>query len=162
MHSLKQTTYLLASLGSPISAEDMTDHVLRGLDGGYRAVIDGVNSRDTPITFDDLLKKLLIQELSIVAAQRQPPSPLTALNAQARPTYNDKSRSGQFPAQSTQRPGNRKPFLGRCQWCNVKGHVLSQCHTFKQQHPGVPPPPRPSPSYTTQAQAHTATAGPSD
>ena len=85
MHSLKQTADLLASLGSPISVEDMTDHVLRGLDDGYRAVIDGVNARDTPITFDDLLEKLLIQELSITAVQQQTPAPLTALNAQARP-----------------------------------------------------------------------------
>ncbi|WVZ07936.1 hypothetical protein V8G54_021282 [Vigna mungo] len=71
MHSLKQTANLLASLGSPVSVEEMTDHVLRGLDDGYRAVIDGVNARDTPILFYDLLKKLLIQELSLVAAQRQ-------------------------------------------------------------------------------------------
>jgi hypothetical protein len=69
----------------------MTDHVLRGLDDGYRAVIDGVNARDTPITFDDLLEKLLIQELSIVAAQRQTPALVTALNAQTQPNYNNKS-----------------------------------------------------------------------
>ncbi|PNY16224.1 hypothetical protein L195_g012939 [Trifolium pratense] len=93
MHSLKQTADLLASLGSPVSVEDMTDHVLRGLDDGYRAVTDGVNERDTPITFDDLLEKLLIQELSIVAAQRQPPAPITALNAQAR-SNNNKPRPG--------------------------------------------------------------------
>ncbi|PNX54561.1 hypothetical protein L195_g048181, partial [Trifolium pratense] len=133
MHSLKQTADLLASLGSPVSVEDMTDHVLRGLDDGYRAVIDGVNARDTPITFDDLLEKLLIQELSLVAAQTQTPAPLTALNAQTRP--NNKPRSGQYFAQSNQRTNNRKPFLGRCQWCNIKGHVLSQCQTFRQQHP---------------------------
>ncbi|WVY95339.1 hypothetical protein V8G54_034427 [Vigna mungo] len=136
MHSLKQTADLLASLGSPVSVEDMTDHVLCGLDDGYKVVIDGVNARDTPILFDDLLEKLLIQELSLVAAQRQVPTPMTALNAQTRPNHYDKTRSRQFSASSTSRPGNHKLFLGRCQWCNVKGHVLSQCHTFKQQHPG--------------------------
>jgi len=76
------------------------------------------------------------------------------LNAQVRPNYNNKPRPAQLPAQSNQRPGNRKPFLGKCQWCNVRGHVLSQCHTFRQQHPGIPPPPRDSP------QVNTATAGP--
>nr|KYP58489.1 hypothetical protein KK1_013898 [Cajanus cajan] len=125
MHSLKQTANLLASLGSPVSVEDMTDHILRGLDDGYRAVIDGVNARDTAILFDDLLEKLLIQELSLVAAQRQVPAPMTALNVQARPNHSDKTRSGQFSASSTSRPDNRKSFLSRCQWCNVKGHVLS-------------------------------------
>ncbi|MCI02169.1 hypothetical protein A2U01_0023201, partial [Trifolium medium] len=142
----------------------MADHVLRGLDDGYRAVIDGVNARDTLITFDDLLKKLLIHELFIVAAQRQTPAPVTTLNAQARPNYNNNSnkpRSGQFPTPSNQRTSNRKPFLGRCQWCNVKGHVLSQCQLFKQQHLGNPPPPRDSPTHTGHAQAYTAGAGPS-
>ncbi|KAF1892876.1 hypothetical protein Lal_00043235 [Lupinus albus] len=68
MHSLKQTTDLLASLSSHVYVEDMTDHVLRGHGDGYKAVIDDVNARDIPISFDDLLEKLLIQELSVVAA----------------------------------------------------------------------------------------------
>jgi hypothetical protein len=161
MHHLKQTADLLASLGSPVSVEDMTDYILHGLDDGYRAVIDGVNARDTPITFDDLLERLLIQELSIAAVQNQTSAPLTALNAQARPNSNAKSRSGQYPPQSTQRTGSRKPFLGRCQWCNIKGHLLSDCTTFRQQHPSVPPPPRNYPAHTGQTQVNTATAGPS-
>ncbi|WVZ23444.1 hypothetical protein V8G54_001988 [Vigna mungo] len=159
MHSLKQTADLLASLGSPVSVEDMTDHVLRGLDDGYRAVIDSVNARDTPILFYDLLEKLPIQELSLVAAQRQVPAPMTALNAQTRPNHYYKTRSRQFSTSSSSRPSNHKPFLGRCQWCNVKGHVLSQCHTFKQQHPGVPLPPRSSSVNPKQVQVHTTTAG---
>ncbi|WVZ18278.1 hypothetical protein V8G54_005600 [Vigna mungo] len=114
MHSLKQTTDLLASLGSPVSFEDMNDHVLCGLNDGYRAVIDVINARDTPILFYDLLEKLFIQELSFFTAQRQVPTPMTALNAQTRPNHYDKTRSGQFSASSTSRPGNRKPFLGRC------------------------------------------------
>jgi len=71
-----------------------------------------------------------------------------------RPNYNNKPRPAQLPAQSNQRPGNRKPFLDKCQWCNVRGHVLSQCRTFRQQHPGIPPPPRDLP------QVNTATVGP--
>ncbi|CAJ2679303.1 unnamed protein product [Trifolium pratense] len=102
MHSLKQTADLLASLGSAVSVEDMTDH--------------------------------------------------------ARST-NNKPRPSQAPAPTNQRPGDRKPFLGRCQWCNIKGHVLADCQLFRTQHPSVPAPPRSSPSTTGQAQAHTATAG---
>ncbi|GAU47335.1 hypothetical protein TSUD_101230 [Trifolium subterraneum] len=154
--SRNQTADLLASLGFPVSVEDMTDHVLRGLDDGHRAIIDGVNVRDTPITFDDLLEKLLIQELSIGDAQRQPPAPLTALHAQAR-SNNNKPRPGQSSAPSNQSTSNRKPFLGRCQWCNIKGHVLSDCSLFKKHHPSVPPPPR----HNDQAQAYTVSAGPS-
>ncbi|WVZ23101.1 hypothetical protein V8G54_001645 [Vigna mungo] len=84
---------------------------------------------------------------------------MTALNAQTRPNHYDKTRSRQFFASSSSRPGNHKPFLGWCQWCNVKGHVLSQCHTFKQQRPGVPMPPRSSSANPRQVQVHTATAG---
>jgi len=152
MHFLKQTSDLLASLGSPVSIEDMTDYILRGLDDSYRAVIDGVNAGDNSITFDDLLEKLLTQELSIVVVQQQTPALLTALNAQARP--NNKPHPVQLPTQSNQRPGNRNPFLRKCQWCNVNEHVISQCRTFRQQHPGIPPPPRDSP------QVNTTTAGP--
>jgi len=131
MHSLKQTDDLLASLGSPVSIEDMTYYILRGLDDGYCAVIDAVNAMDNSITFDDLL----IHELSIAVVQQQTPAPLTILNAQARSNYNNnKLRPAKLPAQSNQRPGNRKPFLGKCQWCNVKGYVLSQCRAFRQQH----------------------------
>jgi len=115
MHFLKQTGDLLASLGSPVSIEDMTDYILHDLDDGYRSVIDGVNARDNPITFDDLLEKLLIQELSIAVVQQQTPAPLTALNAQVRPNYNNKPHPAQLLAQSNQRPRNRKPFLGKCQ-----------------------------------------------
>jgi len=154
MHFLKHTGDLLALLGSHVSIEDMTDYILCGLDDGYRSVINGVNARDNPITFDDLLETLLIQELSITAAQQQTPAPLTALNAQVRPNYNNKPRPAQLPAQSNQHPGNRKAFLGKCQWCNVRGHVLFQCRTFRQQHLGIPPPPRDSP------QVNTATVGP--
>ncbi|RZB70978.1 Retrovirus-related Pol polyprotein from transposon RE2, partial [Glycine soja] len=32
---------------------------------------------------------------------------------------------------NTYAKASRKPFLGRCQWCNIKGHVLSQCKTFQ-------------------------------
>jgi len=79
------------------------------------------------ITFDELLEKLLIQELSITDVQQQTHTPLTALNAQVRSNYNNnKPRLAQLPTQSNQRPGNRKPFLGKCQWCNVREHVLSQ------------------------------------
>jgi len=79
MHSLKKIGDLLALLRSPVSIEDMTDYILRGLDDGYRAVNDGVNAKDNPITFDDLLEKLLIQVLSIVDVQQIDPFPTHCL-----------------------------------------------------------------------------------
>jgi len=69
MHFLKQTGDFLATLGSHVSIEDMTDYILRSIDNAYGAVINGVNARDNSITFDDLLEKLLIQELSIAVVR---------------------------------------------------------------------------------------------
>nr|KYP32084.1 hypothetical protein KK1_047310 [Cajanus cajan] len=46
---------------------------------------DDGSTRDTAILFDDLLEKLLIQELSLVAAQQQVPAPMTSLNAVKQP-----------------------------------------------------------------------------
>lgn len=74
MHSLEQTGDLLASLVSPFSIEDMTDYILCGLDDGYRAD-SGVNARDNSITFDDLLEKLIIQELLIMVCSATNPCP---------------------------------------------------------------------------------------
>jgi len=67
-----------------------------------------------------------------------------------RPNYNNnKLRPAQFPLQLNKCLGNRKPFLVKCQWCNNKGHVLSQCRTFRQKHPAILSPPRDSPHVNT-------------
>ncbi|GMI63710.1 hypothetical protein like AT1G34070 [Hibiscus trionum] len=55
----------LASLGKPLDHEDLIEKVLEGLDDTYQSVIDAVNSRDTPITFDELHEKLIHKELSL-------------------------------------------------------------------------------------------------
>ncbi|CAJ2634258.1 unnamed protein product [Trifolium pratense] len=114
--------------------------------------------RQDRLIYGAILTTLSDEELSLAAAQHQSPAPVTALHAQARST-NNKPRPSQAPAPTNQRPGDRKPFLGRCQWCNIKGHVLADCQLFRTQHPGVPAPPRSSPSTTGQPQAHTVTAG---
>lgn len=59
MSSIKSVTDLLASIGHPLSDEDITDQVLRGLDDTYRPVVEGVNARDTPIAFEELHEKLV-------------------------------------------------------------------------------------------------------
>ncbi|WVZ13816.1 hypothetical protein V8G54_011382 [Vigna mungo] len=123
MHSLKQTADLLASLGSPVSVEDMTDHVLQAM----------VIEMSLTASMQGTLPFFLMTSSRSFSFKN---SPLLMLN-----------------------DSNHKLFLGRCQWCNVKSHVLSQCHTFKQQHPGVPMPPRSSSANPRQVQVHTTTAG---
>lgn len=47
MCSFKMTADILASIGSLVDSEDLTDYVLYGLDETYEPVIDGVYVRDT-------------------------------------------------------------------------------------------------------------------
>lgn len=41
----------LALLGAPLDPEDITDHILDGLDDDYKPLIDAVQARDIPISF---------------------------------------------------------------------------------------------------------------
>ncbi|CDP06210.1 unnamed protein product [Coffea canephora] len=60
------------------------------------------------------------------------------------------------------------PFLGRCQWCSIQGHVVSRCPLFRQQFSHAQPPSRHTASSFSvtsppwQAQAHVATHPTSD
>ena len=93
MHTLKSTADMLASIGSPVNQEDLTDIVLRGLDDNYKSVIDAVNARDDPISFEALLERLIHRELAITAAARHLPPPATALVAQSRHQHRGKTRT---------------------------------------------------------------------
>ncbi|WVZ08380.1 hypothetical protein V8G54_021726 [Vigna mungo] len=85
MNNIKIVVDLLASIGHSVSVEDVTDHVLRGLDETFKPVIDGVNARDNPIAFDELHEKLLQHELHLKTTHQITLGPTTALTAQAKP-----------------------------------------------------------------------------
>ncbi|KZV31132.1 hypothetical protein F511_11845 [Dorcoceras hygrometricum] len=63
--TIKTKSDELAALGKPLDHENIIEKVLEGLDNTYQSVIDAVNSRDTPITFDELHEKLIHKELSL-------------------------------------------------------------------------------------------------
>ncbi|KAH6776541.1 hypothetical protein C2S52_014102 [Perilla frutescens var. hirtella] len=52
--TIKSKSDELAVLGKPLDHEDLLDIILATLDEEYRAIIDMVEGRDTPITFDEL------------------------------------------------------------------------------------------------------------
>lgn len=155
LHSVKVTADLLASLGHPVSEEDFTDHVLRGLDAAYRPVIEGINARDSSLSFEDLLEKLRMQEFAIASAQTHSPSPVTALTAQTRPNRSDYRSQKNAPSGGSKNSGP-KPFLGKCQYCDIRGHVLSHCAQFRKDFPQAKTPQR-----AHQAQVNSAVSGPS-
>ena len=78
MQAIKTQVDELVVLGKPLDHEELTKKILEGLDNKYQPIIDAVNSRDNPITFDELHEKLINEELSLY--QRTSPSslPITA------------------------------------------------------------------------------------
>ena len=45
--------------------EDLLEKILDGLGSEYQYVIDAIIGRDTPISFDELLKKLINKEITL-------------------------------------------------------------------------------------------------
>lgn len=139
MQSIKARADELDALEKPLDQEDLIEKILDGLNDEYQSVIDVVNGRETTISFDELHEKLINKELTL--QQKTGPSHLLAT---ANPTYTrtksgpSNNRLSSFSPKTGQvaqklTPEGRvlpRPFLGRCQWCNTKGHVLANCLIF--------------------------------
>ena len=65
MHSIKSLVDDLASMGKPLDHEDLIDRVLDGLDSLYDLLIEQINSRDSPISFEELHEKLINKEIAL-------------------------------------------------------------------------------------------------
>ena len=68
MQLIKESSDELASFGQLMDHEDLIEKILDGLGDDHQSVIDVVNDRETPISFDELHEKLINKELSL---QRQ-------------------------------------------------------------------------------------------
>ena len=130
MQAIKTRANELAILGKPIDNEDLIDRVLEGLSDEYKSVIDAINARDTSISFAELHEKLFNKEASLQIAQ---PSPLS-LPAMENPTAFRNSPNWRPPTTTPQQPDpttafsphdqcQPKPYLGRCQACDIQGHT---------------------------------------
>ena len=120
VHSIKACADQLASLGKPMDHEDLIVRILVGFDDSYTSVIESVNARDTPISFEELHEKLINKELLINQTRSQLHTPATALAAVARPQNRPPGRNphhGILPHPSTSSRSQPRPFLGKCQWC---------------------------------------------
>lgn len=125
----------LALLGSAMDPEDLTDIVLDGLNDDYKAIIEAIHGRETPISFAELHEKLINRELAVTAATNASPSlPITANVAQQRPTNWRQNHGGNH--QGSRNNNNRdqrssRPYLGRCQACGTQGHGVKRCPMFR-------------------------------
>lgn len=137
MRLIKTKTDELALLGKPIDAEDLTEQILAGLPEEYKAEIDAVNGRNSPISFIELTEKLLNREAMLMCDQPSTPAfPVTA-NVVTRGNNNNKGtwRPSSTPRNNTNynnnyhynnNPNNNsnisrgpRPYLGRCQACGT-------------------------------------------
>ncbi|XP_012834081.1 PREDICTED: uncharacterized protein LOC105954943 [Erythranthe guttata] len=79
MQFIKTRTDELAALGKPMDHDDLIENILDGLDDDYKPIIDVVEGRETPITFNEIHEKLINKELSLRAQQPSTsPFPATA------------------------------------------------------------------------------------
>lgn len=123
--------------------EDVIDRVLLGLDTPYNSVIESINGRDTPISFEELHEKLINRELIIKQNQHNSSLPMTAFTASTQPQNHNYSRStapGILPTPINTSIRQSRPFLGKCQWCREQGHVVSHCPKFIQRFPNATTP----------------------
>ncbi|GMI87231.1 hypothetical protein HRI_002392400 [Hibiscus trionum] len=177
MQAIKTKVDELAALGKPLDHKELIEKVLEGLGDTYQFVIDAVNSRETPITFDEFHEKLIHKELSMhnISPSLTLPTSAHLANTRSNPrtqTFRPSEPVHIRPYQSIPNPSNRpasqscRPFLGKCQLYRAQGHVVSECSTFCNQFPHASPPPQPRNTYPLrapppwQAQAHTATTSP--
>ena len=130
MQAIKTRVDQLVVLGKPLDHEDLIEKILEGLDDDYQSVIDVVNSRDTPISFDELHEKLINKELLLHQKINSTPLPITANSTNTRFTGGNNKSHSSLPVgnpSSTNRDGRPtpRPFIGQCQWCRIQGHVVS-------------------------------------
>ncbi|XP_021764200.1 uncharacterized protein LOC110728841 [Chenopodium quinoa] len=166
MRSLKECADHLAALEKSVDHEDFIDRVLAGLDDSYKSIVDSVNGRDTPISFDELHEKLINKKLSILQIKQPLPPLFPQLHLLSTPNLTIVLPPSNPPQVSfppllhlTQNPLTY--FLGKCQWCREQGHVVACCPLFTHQFPTAsPPPPRSSsaqsPPTSSQPQANHA------
>lgn len=121
MQAIKACADQLAALGKNVEHEDLIDRVLAGLDDSYSSIIESVNARDTPISFEELHEKLINKELSLLQNSTNTTLPTTAFAATTRSSHRNTnthfrpSPQGLLPTPTTTFNRQSRPFLGKCQ-----------------------------------------------
>ena len=65
MQFIKAHADELMSLGKPMDHNDILEKILDGLESKFHYVIDAINGRDTPTSFENLHEKLINKETTL-------------------------------------------------------------------------------------------------
>ncbi|KAK6130844.1 hypothetical protein DH2020_035413 [Rehmannia glutinosa] len=169
MQNVKTIIDDLAMIGHNLSDGEIVVHTLNGLTNEYKELKAALRARESPISFEELVEKLLDYETSLKSSDPvNDVPPITAQFSQKQP--NKKGRNGSTPSKQFSHGGNNNQFYQNsygnrgnqnyssnpstqnwrptynknqprvvCQLCDKPGHVAKVCRT------------RPSPSNWPQA-----------
>ena len=104
MHSIKSLVDDLASMGKPLDHEDLIDRVLDGLDSLYDLLIEQINSRDSPISFEELHEKLINKEIALQKSESSCLSTIPATAFTMQMGEHSSQSFAPFPTASTFQP----------------------------------------------------------
>lgn len=150
-------------MGKKMDVEDIIDTVLNGPNStSYKTIIDVVHTHDSPISFHELHEKLINHELLLL--QQSPPTPnlhqpVTTFAANKRHPnnqWNNRTQANSTTILPTP-TGTPQQFLGKCQFCFTKSHLLTSCCDFKNRYPQVTLPPLPKMNNNPRAHVMTTT-----
>lgn len=128
MRNIISKADLLALIGSHVEHEDLLNIIIEGLGDEFRANVDMINGRDTPIGLEELHEKLLHRENTLLVTE---PLSLQSLPVRAntvhyRPQYATRGNyRGSSPARGNYRGG--RGYQDKCQLCGNFGHSATQC-----------------------------------
>ncbi|XP_010473863.1 PREDICTED: uncharacterized protein LOC104753289 [Camelina sativa] len=121
----------IALFDAPLPHEDLLDYITNGLNDDYRAIVEMVQGRDTPISIEELHEKLINRENALKAAGD------TNLSVPATANVTQLSRQSSRGGFNSSRGGFRpsRSYLGKCQLCGVQGHGAKRCPQYQQPSP---------------------------
>lgn len=153
LHSLITRFDKLASLGRPLEHEEQIEAILEGLPEEYRNIIDQIEARDVALSITYVHERLRTQEAKLLKKATSSVLPITANVATQRNNNlsrnnnnTNKNHSNNNQATTWQPTSNRteqrsyRPYLGKCQFCNVQGHSARRCPQLQQRLPSATPP----------------------
>ncbi|CAI9784777.1 unnamed protein product [Fraxinus pennsylvanica] len=151
MREVRKIVEILSILDKEPDPDEVTVHVLNGLDKDYKDIAAAINARETSLTIDELQEKLEATEFQIKANQthHQLSSPVTANYTTNKPSNNNNSRNKNSNSRSqfnsNQSPQNNSQFVptqfshnyrpsnygGKCQLCQEVGHSAKYCQKWQ-------------------------------
>ncbi|XP_010473833.1 PREDICTED: uncharacterized protein LOC104753255 [Camelina sativa] len=153
LRSLTTKFDTFASLEAPIPHDDKIEHILDGLPEEYCSIVDQVASKDVSPSIAYVHERLHNHEDKLLAKVASPALPVTAnvvthrknhhhrFNNAARhntKVSNNNTPQTWQPNHNNAQKRNLRPYLGKCQFCNVQGHSGRRCPQLQNRNNAYP------------------------